>query len=131
MDQKNRCFICRKEFDENNPQSPDRIDCNLPHTVDNIVLSCVHYNKARSNQSLELVQTNESVIRQLQDAIVAGLINVWHKSNVAGETYINYLKYDKEKWIVYSIHTENVVMHITGVDFNALYPSGYSSIYNE
>jgi phage tail tube protein FII len=72
------------------------------------------------------VLTNESVIRQLQDAIVGGLSNVWHRSNVVGETYINYLKYDKEKRKVYSIDTENVVTHITGVDFNALYPSAYS-----
>jgi hypothetical protein len=27
--------------------------------------------------------------------------------------------------------TENVLTHITGVDFNAFYPSAYSSIYNE
>jgi hypothetical protein len=143
MDQNNRCFICRKEFNENNPPSPDRIDCHLPHIVDNIVLCCVPCNKARCNQLLELVQTlvqlkqyvkennyplvltNESVIRQLQDAIVGGLSNVWHRSNVIGEMYINYLKYDKEKRKVYSIDTENVVTHITGVDFNALYQSAY------
>jgi hypothetical protein len=139
MDQNNRCFICRKEFDENNPPFLDRIDCHLPHIVD-IVLTCTPCNKARSNQSLELVQTlvqlkqyvketnyplvltNESVIRQLQDDIVGGLSIVWHRSNVAGETYINYLKYDKEKRKVYSIETENVVAHITGVYFNAFYP---------
>jgi hypothetical protein len=88
MDQNNRCFVCRKEFEENNPPSPDRIDCHLVHTLENIVLTCVPCNKARSNQSLELVQTlvqlkqyaidnnyplwlkNENVIRQFQDAIV-------------------------------------------------------------
>jgi hypothetical protein len=32
---------------------------------------------------------------------------------------------------VYSINTENIVTHITGVDFNSLYPSTYSSIPNE
>jgi hypothetical protein len=75
------------------------------------------------------VLTNENVIRQLQEAIVGGLSNVWHGSNIAGETYINYLTYDKEKRKVYSRDTENVVTHITGVDFNAVYPSAYSSIY--
>jgi hypothetical protein len=88
MDQNNRYFICRKEFDETNPRFPDRIDCHLPHTIDNIVLCCIPCNKALSNQSLELVQTlvqlkqyakennypllltNQSLIRQLQDAIV-------------------------------------------------------------
>jgi hypothetical protein len=32
---------------------------------------------------------------------------------------------------VYSTNTENTVIYITGVDFNALYPSAYSSIPNE
>jgi hypothetical protein len=149
MDENNRCFICRKEFEENNSQSPDRIDCHLAHTLENIVLTCVPCNKARSNQSLELVQTlvqlkqyaidsnyplvltNESVIRQLQDAILGGLSNVWDLSNVAEETHINYLRYDKGKRKVYSIDGENVVTDITGVDFNALYPSAYLSIHNE
>jgi predicted transcriptional regulator len=140
MNQNNRCFICRKEFDGNNPPSPDGIDCRLPHTVDNIVLCCVPCNKARSNQSLELVQTlvqlkqyakennyllvrtNESVIIQLQDAIVCGLSNVWHRSNVTRKTYINYLKYDKGKRKVYSIDTDNVVTHLTGIDVDDLPP---------
>jgi hypothetical protein len=32
---------------------------------------------------------------------------------------------------VYSTNTENIVTHILGLDFNALYPSAYSSIHNE
>jgi hypothetical protein len=32
---------------------------------------------------------------------------------------------------VYTIDIENLETHITGVDFNALYPSVYSTIYNE
>jgi hypothetical protein len=32
---------------------------------------------------------------------------------------------------VHSTNTENIVTHITGSDFNALFPSGYSSILNE
>jgi hypothetical protein len=31
---------------------------------------------------------------------------------------------------VYSTNTENIVIHICGVDFNALYPSVYSPIPN-
>jgi hypothetical protein len=70
-----------------------------------------------NNYPLEL--TNENVMS-----------NVWYRSNVVGETHINYLRYDKGKRKVYSIDTDNVVTHIAGVDFNALFPSAYSSIYN-
>jgi hypothetical protein len=125
INQNNKSIICRKEFDENNPPSPDRIECHLPHTEDNIVLSCAPCNKARSNQSLELVQTleqlkqyvkennyplvlmNESVKRQLPDAIVGGLSNVWEGLNVADEICINYLKNDKGRRKVYRIGTKN------------------------
>jgi hypothetical protein len=61
------------------------------------------------------------VVEQMQEAIVGGFSNVWHKSNIAGETYISFLTYDYINKNVYSTNTENIVTHITGVDFNALF----------
>jgi hypothetical protein len=78
-----------------------------------------------------LVLTNIRVVEQMQNAIVGSLNNVWHKSNIAGETHISYLTYENINKKVYNINTENILTHITGVDFNALYPSAYSSIPNE
>jgi hypothetical protein len=78
-----------------------------------------------------LVLTNIHVVEQMQEAIVGGLSNVWHRSNIAGETHITYLTYDYINKKVYGTNTKNLVTHITGVDFNALYPSAYSSIPNE
>jgi hypothetical protein len=69
-----------------------------------------------------LVLTNIHVVEQMQEAIVGGLSNDWHRSNIAGETHITYLTYDYINKKVYSTITENIVTHITGVDFNALYP---------
>jgi hypothetical protein len=70
------------------------------------------------------------VVEQMQEAIVGGLSNVWHRSNIACETLISYLTYDNINKKVYSTNTKNIVTHICGVDFNALYPSLYSSILN-
>jgi hypothetical protein len=67
----------------------------------------------------------------MQNAIVGGLRNVWDRSNIAGETHISYVTYDYINKKVYSTNTDNIVTHITGVDFNALYTSAYSSIPNE
>jgi hypothetical protein len=53
--QNNRCFICNKEFNLENQPSWNRIDCNLPHTLQNIVLTFVSCNVERSNRSLELM----------------------------------------------------------------------------
>jgi hypothetical protein len=96
INQNNRCFICNKEFNLENPPSWDRIDCKLHHTLQNIVLTCVPCNVERSNRSLELMQsliqrkqyavdnffplvlTNIHVVEQMQEAIVGGLSNVWH-----------------------------------------------------
>jgi hypothetical protein len=61
----------------------------------------------------------------MQEAIVGGLSSVWHRSNIAGETFISYLTYDYINKKVYSTNTKKLVTHITGVDFNALYPSAY------
>jgi hypothetical protein len=71
---------------------------------------------------------NIYVVEQMQNAIEGGLSNVWHQSNIAGETRISYLTYDYINKKVYSTDTKNLVTHITGVEFNALYPSTYSSI---
>jgi hypothetical protein len=67
----------------------------------------------------------------MQEAIVGGLSNGWHRANIAGETHISYLTYDYINKKVYSTNTDNTVTHITVVDFNALYPSVYGSIFNE
>jgi hypothetical protein len=67
----------------------------------------------------------------MKNAIVGGLSNVWHRSNIAGETHISYLTYDYINKKVYSTNNDNTVTHICGVDFNALYPSAHSSIPNE
>jgi hypothetical protein len=67
----------------------------------------------------------------MQEAIVGGLSNVWLRSNIAGETRISFLTYDYINKKVYSTNSENIVTHISGVDFNVLYPSAYSFIPNE
>jgi hypothetical protein len=74
-----------------------------------------------------LVLTNIHVVEQMQEVIVGGLSNVWHRSNITGETHISYLSYDSINKKVYSTNTENIVTHNTGV----VYPSAYSSIPNE
>jgi hypothetical protein len=146
INQNNRCFICNKEFSLDNQPSWDRIDCKLSHTLDNIVLTCISCIVERSNRSLELMQTiiqrkqyaldnhfplvltNIHVVEQIQNTIIGGLRNVWHRSNIARETPISYLTYDYINQKVYSTDTKNLITHILGLDFNALYPSAYSSI---
>jgi hypothetical protein len=71
------------------------------------------------------------VVEQMQEAIVGGVSTVWQRSNIAGETHISYLTYNNINKKVYSTNTENIVTHITTVDFNTLYLSTYSSVPNE
>jgi hypothetical protein len=77
-----------------------------------------------------LVLTNIHVVEQMQNAIVGGLSNVWHRSNIVCETHISFLTYDYINKKVYSTNNDNIVTHICGVYFNALYPSVYGSILN-
>jgi hypothetical protein len=112
INKSNRCFICNKQFNLDNVQSCYRINCKLPHTLENIVFTNISCNAERLNRSLELMQTimqckqyavdnyfpliltNMHVVEQMQNAIVSGLSNVWYRSNIAGETYFSYLTYE-------------------------------------
>jgi hypothetical protein len=55
IDQRNRCFICNKDFSFDNQPSWDGIDCNIPQTLQNVLI-CFPCNVERSNRSLELMQ---------------------------------------------------------------------------
>jgi hypothetical protein len=86
-----------------NVRSWDKINCNISHTPQNIVLTCVPCNIERSNRSLELMQTftkhkqyavdndypvvltNIHEVEQFQEAIVNGLCNISHISNIVRE----------------------------------------------
>jgi hypothetical protein len=83
------------------------------------IMQCKQYTV---DNYLRVVLTNIHVVEQIQEAIVGGLSNVWHRSNIVGEIFISYLTYDYINEKVYSTDTKNLVTHITGVDFNVLYP---------
>jgi hypothetical protein len=68
-------------------------------------------------------------LKLLEEAKFGGLSNVGHRWNIAGETHINYLKYEEGK--VTSYDTSHVMTHVIGVDFNSLYPSVGASILSD
>jgi hypothetical protein len=53
---------------------------------------------------------------------------VAHRYNFADETPINRKYFDEVLNKAVSKDTANIMTHVTGVDFNSLYPSSYSSI---
>jgi hypothetical protein len=63
----------------------------------------------------------------MRRGITGGLSYVMHRRNIAGETPINYFETDSNNQI-HSIDTDNIMTHVTGLDFNSLYPSAFSSI---
>jgi hypothetical protein len=147
-DQKYCCSICGSLLNTTN-LTFDRIDCDNPHTIDNITMACYDCNISRSNRDyyvvrletklrrfadrkgLPYVPDNEKVIRLLQEGITGGLSNVHHRKNIAGETHVNRLYYDIVNKKVISKDLEWIITHIVSFDFNSLYPSDYSSIYSE
>jgi hypothetical protein len=147
--QNNKCFICDEDFHLQKEPTFDRIDNHLSHSLNNIVLTCNECNRRRSNRSLEEVQLevqllkyakanqlpltliDERVVALVQRGITGGLSNVYHRYNVSGTTKINKLHFDAEREKIVSKNTDNIMTHVTGVDFNSLYPSSYSSLPNE
>jgi hypothetical protein len=70
--------------------------------------------------------TDENTYHELRNGITGGLANAFHRYNILGVIYINKLKLSQGKVISYDL--ENIMTHITGFDFNSLYPSVYSGL---
>jgi hypothetical protein len=58
--------------------------------------------------------------------ITGGISNVHNRKNIKGIDTIKNLEYSDDK--VHIIDTNNIITLITGIDFNSLYPSFYSSL---
>jgi hypothetical protein len=144
-----QCAMCGRILTNEKPPTFDRINNFKSHTLANIKITCCDCNRARGDRDFYNTRLNiklkqfaeinkypippndEKVINQLQRGITGGLSNVLHRKNIAGETHINKFYYDAENKKVISKDLPSVVTHITGIDFNSLYPSVYSSTKNE
>jgi hypothetical protein len=148
--QNNRCYICRELLNFRTcPPTLDRINNNLPHTLENVRIACINCNRLHANRDIKEVQllvrlsnyakknklsmtlNDKKAVKLILSGIAGGLSNVMHRLNIAGETKINKFRYDEENNSIYSEDTNNIMTHVTGVDFNSLYPSSYSSKPNE
>jgi hypothetical protein len=150
---KQPCHICGKRFTPILHPTLDRENNMKPHTKDNVKQCCELCNTTRKDRDIEEVKlevklrqyakkyhlpttigacsgvTEEQAVKvhdQIRGGITGGLSNVWHRRNIAGETKINHLYYEKNK--VVSRDSENIMTHVIGTDFNSLYPSAYGSI---
>ena len=143
-----RCYLCNSRFTAKNKPTFDRIDCSKPHTKANIKFCCEFCNKFRGNRdademrlliqlrkfclknNLPMTMSNEEAIKIIRKNITGGLSNVHHRVNIKGQTHINKLLYLGDGEIV-SYDTPYIMTHVCGTDFNSLYPSSFSSEYNE
>ncbi|KAA6361857.1 MAG: hypothetical protein EZS28_042616, partial [Streblomastix strix] len=60
-----------------------------------------------------------------------GLSNVYHQCNLKGITPINKLRYNHVTKTIISYDTQHIITHILDLDFNSLYPSVFSGIFNK
>ena len=138
------CYLCHEGFTSENTPTLDRIDNSKGHSKDNVKICCKFCNTLKSDRSeeearlyvnlkkycqlhnLPMTITNDDVYHLLRDGITGGMSNVLHRLNIKGETPINHLRYNGTE--IESIDSTYKVTHITGIDFNSLYPSVYSSV---
>ena len=152
------CWICGKNIVKE--LTFDRIDNNKSHTKDNIMFACKTCNVLRGKRDYEetrlvvqlrnyclehnlpMTLTDEKAVKIIREGITGGLSIVHHRVNIKDETYINHLKYEPaqqasglpretESGKVISYNTPYKMTHVCGTDFNSLYPSSFSSQYNE
>ena len=137
------CYLCKEGFTRDNQPTLDRIDNSKPHTRDNVKICCKYCNMIKSerpenearlyiqlkkyclNHNLPMTIVDENVYHVLRAGITGGMSNVLHRLNIKGTTPITKLVYDGE---IHSVPSDRMMTHVTGIDFNSLYPSVYSSI---
>ncbi len=141
------CKLCNEPFSHSNKPSFDRIDNSLPHTRNNLQVTCIYCNKAKAdndenlaklrinlrkyalqnNLPMTLAITDTDAYYIIRDGITGGLSNVQHRVNLKNITRINKLSYDPNTRTVSDKDTEHIMTHFIGNDFNSLYPSVHAS----
>ncbi|KAA6359529.1 MAG: hypothetical protein EZS28_044944, partial [Streblomastix strix] len=143
------CHLCHNKFTKENKPTLDRIDNSIGHTKQNCQLACQICNTVKADKDNDIMKlkiqlmkyaihehlpmtiNNESVYNMLKECMQGGLSNVYHQCNLKGVTHINKLRYNHVTKTVTSYDNQHVVTHILDLDFNSLYPSVFSGIFNK
>ena len=142
----NLCPMCYRRFTNKNKPTLDRNDNSKPHTKENVKWMCRYCNCYKSNHNeletkffiqlrnyaeymnLPFTINDKNTLNILRSGITGGLSNVQNRDGRRGNNICK-LKYTNGK--VEIIDTNNKITHFSSIDFNSLYPSSYSSQYNE
>ena len=142
------CPMCYRRFTNKNKPTLDRIDNSKPHIKDNLKWMCRYCNCYKSNHdeleskffiqlrnyaeynNLPFTINDKEALNILRSGITGGLSNVQNRDGRKGNNICK-LKYNSENNKVEIIDTKNKITHFSSIDFNSLYPSSYSSQYNE
>ncbi|KAA6396517.1 MAG: hypothetical protein EZS28_007956 [Streblomastix strix] len=143
------CHLCHNKFTKENKPILDRIDNSIGHTKQNCQLACQIRNTVKADKDndisklkiqlmkyaihehLPMTINNESVYNMLKECMQGGLSNVYHQCSLKGIKHINNLRYIHVTKTITSQDTQHIITHIFDLDFNSLYPSVFSGIFNK
>ena len=144
----NLCPLCYRRYTNKNRPTLDRNDNSKSHTKDNVKWMCRYCNCYKSNHdeletkffiqirnyaeymNLPFTINDKNTLNILRSGITGGLSNVQNRDGRQGNNICK-LKYNSNNKQVEIIDTKNKITHFSSIDFNSLYPSSYSSQYNE
>ena len=135
-----KCYYCHNELN-NQTWTLDRIECDVPHTKHNCIISCEHCNVQRKDDLFKrflrkkqllryskvqpmiylIDEANKEVFYKLRESITGGASIVFHRYHEADKTVISRVRYDAEKKKWDYEKCGNKVKKIIGYDCNALY----------
>jgi len=142
----NLCPMCYRRYTNKNRPTLDRNDNSKPHIKDNVKWMCRYCNCYKSNHdeletkffiqirnyaeymNLPFTINDKNTLNILRSGITGGLSNVQNRDGRQGN---NICKLKYQNGHVEVINTNNKITHFSSIDFNSLYPSSYSSQYNE
>ncbi|KAA6375256.1 MAG: hypothetical protein EZS28_029217 [Streblomastix strix] len=143
------CHLCHNKFTKENKPTLDKIDNSICHIKQNCQLACQICNTVKADKDNDISKlkiqlmkyaiyehlpmniNNESEYNMLKECMQGGLSNVYHQCNLKGITHINKFRYNHVTKTITSYDNYYVVTHILDLDFNSLYPSVFSGIFNK
>lgn len=138
-----KCFYCESELCYDT-WTMDRINNNKSHDYDNLVSCCKKCNSSKANKpmmefyrkkqleiysnenedKLIFLNTNPVVFDLFKSNLIGGPSLVFHRYHEKGVTYINKVRYSKNRGFYYIDERTHLVKKIVGYDANSLYPWG-------
>ncbi|KAA6395256.1 MAG: hypothetical protein EZS28_009220 [Streblomastix strix] len=127
------CHLFHNKFTKENKPTLDRIDNSIGRTKQNCQLACQICNAVKADKDNDISKLKIQLMKYAIHEHLPMTINNESVYNMQKESisHINKLRYNHVTKTITSYDNQYLVTHILDLDFNSLYPSVFSGIFNK